>query len=282
MKTVTSKDGTTIAYDQTGTGPPLVLVDGALNSRVFGLNGPLVPILADRFTVVTYDRRGRGDSGDTQPYAVQREIEDLEAIIDAVGGPAYVYGISSGAGLALEAASAVPTKVAKLALYEPSFVVDNTRPPVPADAVEQVTGLLARGRRGAAVKLFLREDVRVPAVFVAVMPLMPAWGKLKAVAHTLPYDLTIMDGGQQGRPLPPGRWASLTAPALVMAGGKSPAWLQNTARALVRVLPGASHRTLPGQTHIVKAKALAPVLADFFTHAPGSRPASTSEMRNDG
>ena len=277
MKTVTSKDGTTIAYDQAGTGPLLVLVDGALNSRSFGLNGPLAPILADRFTVVTYDRRGRGDSGDTQPYAVQREIEDLEAIIDAVGGPAYVYGISSGAGLALEAACAVPAKVAKLALYEPSFVVDNTRPPVPADAVEQVTGLLARGRRGAAVKLFLREDVRVPAVFVAVMPLMPAWGKLKAVAHTLPYDLTIMDGRQHGHPLPSDRWASLTAPALVMAGGKSPAWLQNAARALAQVLPGASHRTLPGQTHIVKPGPLAPVLADFFTHTPSSRPASTSD-----
>jgi len=106
MKTVTSKDGTTIAYDQAGTGPLLVLVDGALNSRSFGLNGPLAPILADRFTVVTYDRRGRGDSGDTPPYAVQREIEDLAAVIDVVGGPAYVYGISSGAGLALEAASA--------------------------------------------------------------------------------------------------------------------------------------------------------------------------------
>ena len=277
MKTVTSKDGTTIAYDQAGTGPLLVLVDGALNSRSFGLNGPLAPILADRFTVVTYDRRGRGDSGDTQPYAVQREIEDLAAVIDVVGGPAYVYGISSGAGLALEAASAVPTKVAKLALYEPSFVVDGTRPPVPADAVEQVTDLLARNRRGAAVKLFLREDAQVPAMVVAVMPLMPAWGKLKAAAHTLPYDLTIMDGGQQGRPLPPGRWASLTAPALVMAGGKSPAWLQNAALAVAQALPGATHQTLPGQTHIVKPGPLAPVLAEFFTRTPRTQAANTSD-----
>jgi len=277
MKTVTSKDGTTIAYDQAGTGPLLVLVDGALNSRSFGLNGPLAPILADRFTVVTYDRRGRGDSGDTPPYAVQREIEDLAAVIDVVGGPAYVYGISSGAGLALEAASAVPTKVAKLALYEPSFVVDNTRPPVPADAVEQVTGLLARNRRGAAVKLFLREDAQVPAMVVAVMPLMPAWGKLKAAAHTLPYDLTIMDGRQQGRPLPVGQWASLTAPTLVMAGGKSPAWLQNAALAVAQALPGATHQTLPGQTHIVKPGPLAPVLAEFFTRTPRTQAANTSD-----
>jgi len=277
MKTVTSTDGTTIAYDQAGTGPLLVLVDGALNSRSFGLNGPLAPILADRFTVVTYDRRGRGDSGDTQPYAVQREIEDLEAIIDAVGGPAYVYGISSGAGLALEAASAVPTKVAKLALYEPSFVVDGTRPPVPADAIQQVTDLLARNRRGAAVKLFLREDAQVPAMVVAVMPLMPAWGKLKAAAHTLPYDLTIMDGRQQGRPLPVGQWASLTAPTLVMAGGKSPAWLQNAALAVAQALPGATHQTLPGQTHIVKPGPLAPVLAEFFTRTPRTQAANTSD-----
>src|SRR5262249_53494413 len=157
MKTVTSKDGTTIAYDQTGTGPPLVLVDGALNSRVFGLNGPLAAIRAARSTVVPYDRGGGGDSGDPPPYAVQREIEDLAAVIDATGGPAYVYGISSGAGLALEAACAVPAKVAKLALYEPSFVVDDTRPPVPADAVGQVTDLLAPGRRGPAGTLFLRH-----------------------------------------------------------------------------------------------------------------------------
>jgi len=277
MKTVTSKDGTTIAYDQTGNGPPLVLVDGALNSRAFGLNGPLAAILADRFTVITYDRRGRGDSGNTQPYAAQREIEDLEAVLDVGGGPAYVYGISSGAGLALETASAVPAKVSKLALYEPPFVVDDTRPPVPADAIEQVTDLLARNRRGAAVRLFLREDSQVPAVVVALMPLMPAWGKLKAVAHTLPYDLTIMDGGQQGRPLQSGRWAPLTAPTLVMAGGKSHAWLQNAARALAQALPGASHRTLPGQTHIVKPKPLAPVLADFFTNTAGDRRANTSD-----
>jgi len=277
MQTVTSKDGTAIAYDQAGHGPPLVLVDGALNSRAFGLNGPLAKILASRFTVVTYDRRGRGDSGDTPPYAAQREIEDLEAVIDAAGGAAYVYGISSGAGLALETACAVPAKVARLALYEAPFVVDDTRPPVPDDAVGQVSDLLARDRRGAAVRLFLREDSQVPAVFVAVMPLMPAWGRLKALAHTLPYDLTIMAGRQQGRPLPPGRWATLTAPTLVMAGGKSPAWLQNAARALADALPGARHQTLDGQTHIVKPKPLAPVLADFFIPVPGGRPANTSD-----
>src|SRR5262249_2413186 len=198
----------------------------------FGLNGPLAALLADRFTVVTYDRRGRGDSGDTRPYAVQREIEDLEAVIDAGGGPAHVYGVSSGAGLALETACAVPAKVSKLALYEPPFVVDDTRPPVPDDAIRQATDLLARNRRGAAVKLFLRGDARGRVAFLTLMPLVPAWGKLKAAGHPLPDDLMIMDGGQRGRPWQPGRGAPLTAPTLVMAGGKSPAWLQNAARAL--------------------------------------------------
>src|SRR5215471_21823208 len=187
MQHVLSGDGTSIAFESNGAGPPVVFLVGAFNDHTTGAE--LALALAGRFTVVTYDRRGRGDSGDTPPYAVQREIEDLEAVIDAAGGPAYLYGISSGAGLALETACAVPAKVARLALYEPSFVVDDTRPPVPADAVGQVTGLLARGRRGAAVRLFLREDSQVPAVFVAVMPLMPAWGRLKALAHTLPYDL---------------------------------------------------------------------------------------------
>ncbi len=279
MGTAKSKDGTAIAYDRVGNGPPLVLVDGALNSRAFGLNGPLAEILAGQFTVFTYDRRGRGDSGDTQPYAVQREIEDLEAVIDTAAGPAFVYGISSGAGLALEAACALPAKVARLALYEAPFVVDDSRPPVPADSIRHINGLLAGGRRAAAVKYFLREDAQVPAVFVALMPMMPAWGKLKAAAHTLPYDLAIMNGGQQGQPLPPGRWDSLTSPTLVIAGGKSPAWLRNGQQALAGALPGASHLTLDGQTHIVKPKSLAPVLSGFFAGAWDGETTSTSDIR---
>src|SRR5215471_4492783 len=264
MKTATSKDGTTIAYDQTGNGPPLVLVDGALNSRVFGLNGPLAAILADRFTVVTYDRRGRGDSGDTPPYAVQREIEDLEAVIDTTGGPADVYGISSGAGLALEAACAVPAKVAKLALYEPPFVVDDTRPPVPADAVGQVTGREAlparrfpgarggRRRHAADARLGQAQGCRAyPALRLDDHGWRPAGpplaGRPVGLAHR-------PDAGHR-------RW-------------QEPRVAANATRALAQALPGASHRTLPGQTHIVKPKPLAPVLADFFTSAPGNRSAS--------
>src|SRR5215210_7220072 len=186
MKTVTSKDGTRIAYDELGGGPPLVLIGGALNTRSFGPNGSLAELLAERFTVINYDRRGRGDSGDTAPYSVEREIEDLDALIEAAGGSACVFGISSGAALALEAANR-GLDIEKLALYEVPFVVDDSRPPVPDDYLERPEGLVAMGRRGDAVRLFMREGIGLPAVFVAMMRFMPAWSKLKAVAHTVVY-----------------------------------------------------------------------------------------------
>jgi len=265
MTHVTSKDGTTIAYDRAGSGPPLVLVGGALTSRTFGVNVSLARHLADRFAVFSYDRRGRGDSSDTTPYAVQREIEDVEAVIDAAGGHACLYGISSGAVLALEAACALPGKVDKLALYEAPCVVDDTRPPVPADAPALAARLVADSRRGAAVRLFLADYSQVPAVFVALMRVLPAWRKLTAVAHTLPYDLAVIAGLQQGKPLPAGRWGALNVPVLVMTGGKSPAWLKNAQLALRDTLTGADYLTLDGQTHVVQGKALAPVLAEYFT-----------------
>jgi pimeloyl-ACP methyl ester carboxylesterase len=218
--------------------------------------------MARHFTVYTYDRRGRGDSGDTAPYAVEREVEDIDALIKEAGGSAFVYGISSGAGLALEAANR-GLAVRKLALYEAPFIVDDTREPIPADFVQQLERLLAADRRSDAVRLFMKA-VGVPAFFVALMRFMPAWSKLKGVAHTLPYDLTIVSDNQRGRPLPVTRWTSATVPTLVVAGGKSPAWMRNAMQSLARVLPSAKHYTLEGQTHMVSAKALAPVLAEFF------------------
>ena len=263
MDKATSRDGTAIAFDRSGEGPPVILVDGALSYRASGPNGPLAALLDKRFTVFTYDRRGRGDSGDTAPYAVDREIEDLQALIDQAGGSAYVYGISSGAALAMEAAHR-GLAIEKLALYEAPFVVDDTRPPVPEDYRERLDGLLASDRRGDAVRLFMSKGVRVPAIFVAMMRFMPAWSKLKAVAHTLPYDAAVMGDGQSGKPLPAGRWSSVTMPTLVVGGGKSPEWMRNGVKALADVLPNARHRTLEGQTHIVKPEALAPVLVEFF------------------
>jgi pimeloyl-ACP methyl ester carboxylesterase len=262
MESVVSKDGTAIAFDRSGSGPALVLVDGALCYRASGPMAPLAKLLAPHFTVLTYDRRGRGDSGDTAPYAVEREVEDIDALIKAAGGQAFVYGISSGAGLALEAANR-GLAVRKLALYEAPFIVDDTRAPVPADFVQQLEALVAADRRGDAVRLFMKA-VGVPSLVVALMRFLPAWSRLTAIAHTLPYDMTIVLDNQRGRPLPVTRWTRAEAPTLVVAGGKSPAWMRNAMHALARVLPNAKHHTLEGQTHMVSAKALAPVLAEFF------------------
>lgn len=262
--TVTSRDGTAIAYSRVGTGEPVVLVDGALNDRA--LNGPnprLAKVLASQFTVFTYDRRGRGQSGDTQPYAIEREIEDLEAIIDAAGGSAHVYGISSGGALALEAATRL-SSIRRLALYELPFVTDDSRTPVPDDFAAHLAELTASGRNADALRYFFTAGVALPTAMVALMRLMPAWSKLKTLASSLPYDAQIIRGTGSGGPLPASRWSRATVPTLVIAGSKSPAWMRNAMRTLADVLPNATHRTLEGQTHIVKPKALAPVLSDFF------------------
>lgn len=264
MQKAHSRDGTPIAYETSGAGPAVILVDGAFGSRAFGPNSDLAPLLAEHFTVYRYDRRGRGDSGDTRPYAVEREIEDLEAVIKEAGGSAYVFGISSGAALALEAA-AHGLPIDRLALYEAPFVVDDSRPAIPDDYLTRLNDLVAQERRGPAIKLFMKEAVNVPSFFVGLMPLMPAWGKLKRVAHTVPYDAMVLGDTGRGEPLPAGRWSGATMPTLVAVGGKSPAWMRNGMKALADNLPDTRHRVLEGQTHIVKAKALAPVLTEFFS-----------------
>jgi pimeloyl-ACP methyl ester carboxylesterase len=259
---VISQDGTVIAFDKTGVGPALILVDGALCYRSFGPMGPLVPLLSPQFTVVTYDRRGRGESSDTKPYQVQREVEDIQALIAEVGGSAHVFGISSGAALALEAANR-GNGIKKLALYEAPFIVDDTRSPIPDDYLARLNSLIAADRRGDAVRLFMKL-VGVPALFIQLMRFMPSWPKLKAVAHTLPYDITIVQDNQRGEPLPAKQWESIAVSTLVMDGGKSPAWMRNGMQALAKALPTAKLRTLEGQTHMVKPKPLALALTQFF------------------
>lgn len=263
MATVTSKDGTKIAFDRSGDGPPMILVGGAFNTRSFGPNGPLATLLSPHFTVISYDRRGRGGSGDTQPYAVEHEIEDIAALLEEAGGSAHVYGISSGAALALEAANS-GLAIERLVLYEAPFIVDDSRPPVPDGYLDRLEELISADLRSDAIKLFMTKGVGLPAVFVALMRFMPAWKKLKAVAHTIPYDASIVVDYEHGEPLPDDRWTAVTMPTLVAVGGKSPAWMKNGMRALSEVLPSAEHRTLEGQTHIVKPEALAPVLVEFF------------------
>jgi len=259
---VFSKDGTAIAFDRIGNGPPVILIDGALCYRGMGQSGQLAVLLAQHFTVFTYDRRGRGGSGDTAPYAVEREVEDIATLLSEAGGAAFVWGMSSGAVLALEAANRL-TGIKKLALYEAPFIVDDTRPTT-EDDWDRISAAVAADRRSDAVKIFLKS-VGVPGFVRALMPLMiPMWSKLKAVAHTLPYDGAIVRDNQRGKPLPASRWASVTIAAVVMDGGNSPAWMLHATRSLASVLPNAQYRTLKGQTHILKPKAHAPMLVEFF------------------
>jgi pimeloyl-ACP methyl ester carboxylesterase len=260
---VTSRDGTAIAFDRTGRGAPVILVTGALGLRSHPMMAGLANALAPHFTVYNYDRRGRGDSTDTLPYAVEREIEDIEALIDHAGGLAMLYGISSGGALALEAATRLPRKVKKLAIYEPPFIVDDSHPPLPHDYVQQVESFARTGRRGDAVALFMKV-VGVPDEFIPQMKSMPMWPDLEKAAHTLAYDGQIMGDRQSGKPLPRTRWTSATSPTLVIVGGASEPFFHNGTRALVDVLPNARHHVLEGQTHEVEPQALAPLLVEFF------------------
>lgn len=260
--TIVSKDGTTIAYDRHGGGPALILVGGAFDDRNSPTAGsPLAALLATTFTVFAYDRRGRGESGDTPPYAVAREVEDLAAIIGEAGGSAMMYGLSSGCALALEAAaSGLP--ITKLALYEPPFSVD-------ADMAEQsrvysktLKSMLAEGRRGDAVALFMTR-VGMPEPMVEEMRHAPMWPALEAMAHTLAYDSAVM-GDIDGGTVPSGLISSINATAHIIAGGASPEWMRMTARAVAKALPNGSYEVLENQTHDVDINALAPALRKFF------------------
>ncbi|MFB4310232.1 alpha/beta fold hydrolase [Actinomadura sp. GTD37] len=260
METVYSKDGTRIAFDRTGAGPALVLVGGALNDR--GSGAALAALLAGRHTVLAYDRRGRGDSGDTPPYSVDREIEDLAAVLGAAGGSAAVYGMSSGAVLALRAA-ARGLPVTRLALFEPPFHTGHDDRLTRSRAYNtELTGLLADGRRGDALALFM-GGVGMPAEMIAQARNAPVWPALEALAPTLAYDSAVMDDAGGGA-IPTALIERVTAPALVMDGGDSPAWMRDTAHRVAALLPAGTHRTLDGQTHDVAPGALAPVLAGFL------------------
>lgn len=268
MKTVISKDGTPIAFDQPGQGPALILVAGATATRL--AEASVAAALASSFTVFAYDRRGRGDSGDTAPYAVEREVEDIEALINAAGGSAFVFGHSSGAVLALEAARLLPTKITKLAVYEPPFIIDDSRPPAPADYVPHLVELVSSGRRGEAVEYFMRDAVGTPADMMAQMRQSPMWPGLEALAHTIAYDGAIMGDTMRGDPTPLRKWASVTVPTLVMDGTvffgneEKHRFLRHGADALAAILPNARRRTLEGQDHGAADDVLVPALKAFF------------------
>jgi len=276
MERIMSADGTVIAFDRSGAGPAIVLIGGALGDR--SIAAPLAARLASRCTVIAFDRRGRGESGDTAPYAVEREIEDVAALLDEVEGPACLFGHSSGAVLALDAANALRDRIAKLAVYEPPFIVDESRPVLPEDYVEHLDTLIAQGRRGDAVAYFMTEGPGVPPEVVASMRSDPSWPSFEAVAHTLAYDGSIMSGLMSGTPAPLERWASLDVPTLVMDGDASPPWQRNAVAALVAALPHAERRTIAGQDHGPADDVLASVLATFVAARDPSGDGSTSTM----
>lgn len=261
MSMVVSKDGTEIAYDRDGAGPAVVLVDGALGTRTTFTKPELVRLLAQKFTVYNYDRRGRGESGDTRPYAVAREVEDIEALIVEAGGTAFVYGHSSGAALGLEAALALGGNIKALAMFEAPYNDDEAAQEGRKKYVIELEALLAEGHREDAVLLFL-EHLQIPAQQVEMMRGLPLWGEFKAAAPTLAYDADVL--GETGR-VPVERVAQLETPALVMSGGASYPFMAETARTLSRVMPKATLHVLEGQTHGANPTVLAPVLAHFFS-----------------
>lgn len=258
MEIAISKDGTRLAYDVYGSGPPLVYITGASCFRSFWPVVKDAKTFAGAFTVYNYDRRGRGDSTDTLPYAVEREVEDVEAIVDAAGGRASLYGHSSGAVLALEAALRLGDKIDGVVLYDPSNVNNEAEKADYEALSEQVHALLRAGENGRAMRAFL-SGIGMPKAFVYLLRLVPGWRKMAALAPTLSYDIALT------RDLPPvERAARVTVPVKVVAGEKSPASVRDTARQLAEAIPASTFLELPGQDHLAGAKTLLPVLTNFL------------------
>jgi hypothetical protein len=259
METVTSADGTIIAFDQIGAGPPLVLVSGASCDRAVDVR--VADGLATHFTVLNYDRRGRGDSTDTPPYAMEREIEDLEILLAAAGGSAVVVGLSSGAVLAAHAAAA-GLPIGHLVMWEPPFRLDLAAQQAASEYRERTRTLLAEGRRGDALELFMTM-VGLPAEAIAGARQSPYWAKGESLAPTLAHDAAVMGDGS----IPGERFATITAATAVLTGGASPDWFRAAGRAAADAIPGATYRELPGQTHDVAPAVLAAAVHEVTAYA---------------
>jgi pimeloyl-ACP methyl ester carboxylesterase len=258
----TSRDGTRIAFEKTGSGPALVLVSGALSQRSLFRDQPLVPSLAEHFTVYIYDRRGRGQSTDVQPYAVAREIEDLEALLADAGGPAYLYGVSSGGALALQATAKLgPSKIAKLAIYDPPY----GQAPEDFDEQKQRVGELV-GKRvpGEAASYFL-SAIGTPPEALEAMKRSPEWETFKNIDFTLAYDYEVLGHGA----VPEDVVKAIRVPTLVMTGEKSMAFMRPAADRIAALVPQSQRKILEGQAHQAEAGVVVPVLVEFFT---GSSP----------
>lgn len=262
MKTIQSKDGTILAYDVYGSGPALIYITGASGFRSFMPIVQDAKVFAKEFTIYNYDRRGRGDSTDIQPYAIEREVEDIETLIDVAGGKASLYGHSSGAVLALEAALRLGDKVDKIVMYDPSYVHDEAEKSQYRNLSQQVHKLLQDGKNAQAMTTFLK-GIGMPKVFVYLMRLMPGWKTMVALAPTLAYDIALTHD------LPPvDRASQITVPVQLIVGEKSPIGIHDVASQLTKVIPGATFIQLAGQDHMVSAKVLLPMLVSFLKSGP--------------
>ncbi|TDC48865.1 alpha/beta hydrolase [Jiangella ureilytica] len=269
MSTVTSKDGTTIAFDAVGSGRPLIMIDGATAYRAVNpLNAQTGELLADEFRTYAYDRRGRGESTDTAPYAIEREIEDVAALVeDAGGGPAVIFGWSSGGVLALDVAASGLVPVSHVAVFEPPFVVDDTRPPLPSDYVEKLDAAVAAGDPGEAVAIFMTDASGGSREDVEGLKQSDFWPIMLGIAPTIAYDGRIMGTTMSGNPLPADRWASITVPVLAMHGIDTWPTLIPGPKALAELLPTATLKPVPGENHATTPEVLAPTLREFVREA---------------
>jgi pimeloyl-ACP methyl ester carboxylesterase len=263
-RTIRSADGTAIAYDCAGDGPALILVGGAFSFRRYKSWVQLFELLTPRFRVISYDRRGRGDSGDAPEYTVEREIDDLDALVQAAGGSAHAFGMSSGGVLALRAAAA-GLPIERVVVYQPPFAVDASGHLPPPDFGPRLRALAASGNRAATAAYFMREGMGAPRVLIGLLRVArPIWKNLEAVAHTLPYDYAVMGATVHGRPLAREPWASIATPTLVVDGAKSPASVRLAADALAGLMPNAERHTIDGQGHNLSMQLVAPVLEGFL------------------
>lgn len=257
MEVITSRDGTSIAYDKLGSGPAIILVCGGSVDRTS--NAALADVLASDFTVYNFDRRGRGDSGDSDTYAVEREVEDIATLAEVAGGTAYLYGTSSGAALALNAALALPGAITKLALWEPPYFTEGFQPP-PPNTAQTYRDLVAQGKRGDAVEYFMTRVVGLPPDFATFARTQPWWAGQEAIAHTLAYDAEIMGDYS----MPSARASAVQTPTVVLAGSASFPFIVATAEKLAKALPNATYVLLDGQQHNVDPAVIGPELARFF------------------
>ncbi len=260
----TSADGTSIAYEVVGEGAPLVVVSGATSHRAVWATKQSMAEALDGFAVVAWDRRGRGDSGDTAPYSPQREVEDLHAVVEAVGAE-VVHGHSSGAVLTLDAlAAGLPVR--RASVYEPPLVVDDSRPPVPADLLDRLRAAAAAGDNEGCLRMFFTDAIGLPGdAVVAQLKQTPVWSSFESVGPTTAYDVELVGDLTSGKPLPTDRWATVSVPVLVLAGGASEPYMRSGAQALAEVLPDASYSVLEGQEHSAADDVLAAALLPFLS-----------------